>query len=373
MKTVAIVGSHPATRDNGPWEETCDLWVFNEAAQKDWCKRFTGVFQMHLSAVYRSRYNRSDRGHWDWLQKRHGIPIWMQDVDPLVPDSVQYPLEELIDKLKCERYFTSGIAYALALTAYLDYEKVLMYGIEMKSQTEYHYQRQCIRYWIGFMEGRGIQIEWHCADDLFSDPLYGYEGNLEMNVGELVNHKMELEKMVKTLKIRRTELEILLDEVLSRLEDPVQAMADLSDNVHELGWKEGMLSESNKFWRMAVDLEMEHGVAYFDRSRFEIDGASEREKIEEKSAGTMRKAGRMDVAVTTYLQRRDEGAIRLFKQYWKMYQDDNYEFGFTQGIAEENKRLRDDIDRRILAAGGKKATAMMMEDYQTMEVDYEGA
>ena len=89
MKTLAIVGSHPATRDNAPWDNhSIDIWVFNEAAREAWVKRWDAVFQLHKPTIYRNPNNRTDPKHWEWLQQVHGKPIYMQAHDPMVPDSI---------------------------------------------------------------------------------------------------------------------------------------------------------------------------------------------------------------------------------------------------------------------------------------------
>ena len=86
-KTVAIVGTHPDTRDNAPFDDpNIDIWVFNEVAGKNvkqddgsfrpWAWRVDAVFQMHLPLIYRSLLNRSDPKHWEWLQKEQDFPVY---------------------------------------------------------------------------------------------------------------------------------------------------------------------------------------------------------------------------------------------------------------------------------------------------------
>ena len=59
--TVAIIGSHPATRGDFDWERTdADVWGFNEALSADWFERADGIFQMHKPVIWRSKTNRND-------------------------------------------------------------------------------------------------------------------------------------------------------------------------------------------------------------------------------------------------------------------------------------------------------------------------
>ena len=81
MNKLAIVGTHPNTRANAPYDDqNFDIWVFNEAPQfypgahpkdadKDWCLRWTGCFQLHEPEVYMSPNNFVDKTHWQWLQQ----------------------------------------------------------------------------------------------------------------------------------------------------------------------------------------------------------------------------------------------------------------------------------------------------------------
>jgi len=45
--------------------------------------------------------------------------------------------------------------------------KISIYGIELRSGTEYWKQRECFAFWNGFAGGRGIELEIRCADDIF--------------------------------------------------------------------------------------------------------------------------------------------------------------------------------------------------------------
>lgn len=177
-KTVAIVGTHKDTRELAPYGDTSiDIWLFNEAGQADWAKRVSALFQVHIPAVYKNPLNRCDTRHWDWLQQPHDFPIYMLDIDPEVPASAKYPQDEILKALPCEkRMFTCTAAYAFSLAAFLKYEKVMLYGIEVVFDSEYNEQREAVAYWVGFLQGRGIIVDRHCADDLFVHSLYGREG-----------------------------------------------------------------------------------------------------------------------------------------------------------------------------------------------------
>ena len=182
MKTVAIVGSHPRTRDAFDFDRTdCDIWVFNEAMAQDWCTRADAVFQLHEPVVFRSKTNRNDPNHYEWL-KRTDIPmIYMQEQYDDVPNSVRYPLEQVVALTPGYEYLTSSVAYAIALAILQGYERIELYGAEMETNTEYGHQRQGMAFWIGVALGRGIDVE-HVSPTFWLAPLCAYSGNERIDI-----------------------------------------------------------------------------------------------------------------------------------------------------------------------------------------------
>jgi len=85
---IAIVGTHPATRENAPWGDSDYLiWLFNETPASPWVKRWDASFQLHAPEVYTSTNNFVDPSHWAWLQQPHpGRVIYMQQRDERVCD-----------------------------------------------------------------------------------------------------------------------------------------------------------------------------------------------------------------------------------------------------------------------------------------------
>lgn len=147
-----------------------------------WCKRADAVFDMHPSDdIHRRGLEHIAFG--DWLKRKNNVPIYSTMPIPDCPDNVVYPKDKIVEKLlpnfrrgkKVNEYFTSGPCYALALAIYKGYSKILFYGIEMESNSEYIYQRDGIGLWFGIALGRGIQIELPEQSILFYAPLYGYD------------------------------------------------------------------------------------------------------------------------------------------------------------------------------------------------------
>lgn len=202
--TIAIVGSHPDTRSLFDFDRTdCDVWVFNEALKDDWCKRATGVFQLHKPTVWRSGTNRNDPKHYDWLKSGDTPTIFMQEEYNDVPRAERYPLDEIKEQYP-RHYFTSSCAYAIALAIYKGYKRIELYGIEMETNTEYAHQRTGVAYWIGFAEAKGIEVE-HVSKGFWDAPLYAYEDDVVIPIAVYEERIKHFNGPCKAAQQRHTE------------------------------------------------------------------------------------------------------------------------------------------------------------------------
>ena len=202
---VWIIGTNPETRTCVNWDEEADYWVFNEVAglaEKKpvmdygpyWCKRVTASFQMHAPVFWRANNNLNDMDHYQWLREHRGHPIYMQKHYPDVPESVEYPLEEITQALlsgfrrtdeKIIQFFTSTPVFALALAIYQGYKTIQFAGIEMgrgtttkSTDSEYARQSEGIAFWTGMAVGRGIEVILPKEGYIYRDKMYGYSGEI---------------------------------------------------------------------------------------------------------------------------------------------------------------------------------------------------
>lgn len=181
---LAIVGAEERTRGLAPWDDPeYDIWVLNEYATAEWCKRCTSVLQLHPAYVYTSPNNEKDPLHWDWLQSTD-IPVYMQEVDQRVPSSIKYPLDEInkefLSTLTYDgvsvKNFDASICYAVALALYLEYDSIDIYGVELVYDLHYRKQQTNFSFWVGVATGRKVPVDMHCSRGLFDHSLYAYEG-----------------------------------------------------------------------------------------------------------------------------------------------------------------------------------------------------
>jgi len=251
-KTIAIVGFAPTTRDIAPYDDPdVEIWGLNEAYKYDFMKRWDRWFQIHQPWSYRRPENRNDPDHWEWLQKDHDFPIYMQDVDPDVPASIKLPLQEIIDTFlpnvirgegEVIEYFTSSYAYLAGFAALLhkdDLENLRLetYGFEMSTMTEYHYQKGSTEFWMGLLAGKGADI-WAPEDcKLLHGLKYGYEVTQMINRQELEFRKRQLTEMeaekvsaLNNVSGRRQELEKLAQKAQKKLKSAQNRLMKRPDN-----------------------------------------------------------------------------------------------------------------------------------------------
>ena len=378
---IAIVGSKKGTRELAPFDDLdTEIWVFNEALSQKirgddgepyhWVKRANVVFQMHDPAVYRSKHNRSDSWHWDWLQEKHGdLRIYMQDVDPDVPNSVRYPREE-INKLlsdfrqgldlQAREFLTSSVAQAFALAILQKPERILVFGVDMESETEYWYQRECVTFWIGLALGKGIPVDMYSGDDIFSRPTYGYEGYVW---AEPVSFKEKMDIIspdIADMKNRIHEFEMEMDEHWQE--------KDIDDYIKRLGALytlfgnyEGQYFELNRYRFKSEEYISEGKPAYIDRNEYELAAAQAHRDLESFGPMVYRTVGHVDIGFGTYKNTRNPVHLEQFKQWVKEHMDAIYNFGRAQGIYDINRELAFEMDRHLKAAGGIKTVQSLLK------------
>lgn len=139
------------------------------------------------------------------------LPIYMQEAIPEVPGSVTFPLQEIIDTFLSGHiysgddpieYFTSSFAYICSLAMFLYQEemkagklRIEVYGFEMSTSTEYHYQKGSTEFWLGMARGNGadIFVPHHCQ--LLKGAKYGYEVTQMINRQELEFRQNQLKEL----------------------------------------------------------------------------------------------------------------------------------------------------------------------------------
>lgn len=303
---------------------------------------------MHDPNIYKGA-NTKDPNHWEWLQQPHGRPIYMQAVDPLVPDSVRYPIEDAL-KLAGAEMFTTTFAYMSALAILQGYGQVEIYGMGLSS-SEYDYQKFGYAYWMGFLRGRlgadnVVNTITHNDVDLFSSPRYGYEGNYTFGA-EYFAQRATLHD--NSWKSAEANLKNLKDGIFKAIEkgdntkvpslvQQYQAAAMLS------GEHAGALSEAERYQKF--------GNRYADRGGFENAAALAQREIEPNRIKIYYFSGMVDYVWNVWKQNNNHNAAHQIRIYVEEMGKVAYKTGVMLGMYNENIEYLKKYDA-IANAGGR--------------------
>ncbi len=381
MKTLAIVGSHPDTREKAPWDNPAvDIWVFNEAPNQSWVKRWNACFQLHDNTIYRNPNNRTDPGHWAWLQQKHGKPIYMQNVDPLVPDSKSYPLGDICTnllghltrndgkKIKRLKYFTNTISYAIALGIWKGYQRIMLYGAEMQSNTEYSYQRDNVAFWIGFAAGRDVSVEIHSAFNLFDQPLYGYDGDLtytpDMFLKRAAEYTAKLDQAKTKLEVANMALngiDATDEKLMSKL-----MMAAFDANA-EIGQLEGAIEMLKEYENKVQVMTTETGKAFISRQEFEYNASMANIAMTEHKTKVDQMNGQLSYFYHVFITTKNQQGMMNFAVMAAEQHKVAQLLGKASGRAYINTELMMEYDKRLRSAGGQKSLEVYQAQAQPVQ------
>ena len=301
MDTVILYGTNTLTRHLIDWERTdCEFWCWNEVGSlKDdrpgyWARRVDVLLQLHAAPIWRNhnnlnhgrqQLNGASNSHYDWLQRPHEYPIYMQEHFEDVPSSVKYPKEEIIKALlphiwrdinlpgvnKAEAIeqvenFTSSTAYAIALAIYQGKKQIELAGIEMTSDTEYVRQRPGVLFWLGIAVGRGINVVLH-SPLLMKDKPYGYTGEVMIQRQEFEMSARKLDQLVEEVKVQTFEAkgrtQVLLNELMNARDQAtanritkafLESLSDTHAKAFEYGRLAGAHQENTRYMKECDEL-----------------------------------------------------------------------------------------------------------------------
>jgi hypothetical protein len=240
-----ILGFAPTTRHLAPFDDpSYDLWTLNEEYIFDWVKRTPDYhFQIHPRWDFTRTNNMNDPNHPLWLANKDGacmrcdgkgmlgetkcphcqdglytpppyrknLPIFMQQHWDDIPNSIAFPLKEATDLLPVDYpYFTSSVALILILTYLMGYKRVELYGFDMGTTTEYHYQRANGEYIMGFLQGKGMEIYVPPESSLLKGELYGFRN---MKTGFRQNLEMRKQILEMQDKEQGSKVNVMTGEI----------------------------------------------------------------------------------------------------------------------------------------------------------------
>lgn len=211
-KSVAMVGFSSRHRHLAPFNEPdIEIWGLNRVHQQEWFTRTDRMFQLHPIKYLQKSIGISDgdRDHYEWLCKKHDFPLYCQKAYKEFPSAIEYPIKKM--RAKYGDFYTSTLAYMMALALDEGYTHYELYGFDMEADTEYKYQRDSAEYFIGWAEGLGhsVLIPQNCSL---------LQGNLGMYAYETaeVGFRQLLEGRALQLRQQFKEASAVYNEVLGK-------------------------------------------------------------------------------------------------------------------------------------------------------------
>jgi hypothetical protein len=369
---LVIIGSHPRTRGNFDFDRTdCDVWVFNEAMKDAWCKRADAVFQLHQPVIWRSKTNRNDPHHYDWLKSGKTPAIIMLDKYEDVPQSEAYPLDEVL-ALSPRRYFTSSVSYAIALGIYRGYKQIEVFGVEMETNTEYLHQREGVAYWIGVADGKGIELIFH-SGTMLRAPLYGFEGDIKLPV-EYYKNRINIiaepcNVAQKAYESAKANVYAILDEYQKDSKADITGLNNLvikmAQHGHDFGVADGARQVCEKYLAKVEEMLKESGEFFIGRQEYEGPVNAYQAEWQKQTARVQTAANHLQIVRKELdgASNRDRRRVVIdeFKRVLDVYVKESTAVGILNGVHMENRQMIASLDQLVKAAGGEKAEAVMLE------------
>mgnify|MGYP001573812942 CR=1 FL=1 len=201
---IALLGTSPSSRHLAPFDDPS--WIIwgtgpgnlNSAGKLKRCDAF---FEIHP---------------WDDIAKEESyapycmalreVPkVYTQKPEIMLPNSVAYPLDEMVEKYG-PYFFTSSFSYMMAmairdLLASPDKEKIMgFWGVDMSATEEYAAQRPGCHYFITMAQQRGIKVTIPPESDLLRpQPMYGLSETSPMAI-KLLARKREIDARLASVQ-----------------------------------------------------------------------------------------------------------------------------------------------------------------------------
>ena len=155
-RKVALIGpladAINAPVDNPDW----DIWGLNDCAvyTRDSAGRFRADAWWELHPADDRLWARRPTGYREWLQQ---LPCPLLAFDQrLIPLSLVLLTDEALSGGR--QFFTCTTAYQIQRAIALGYQTIGVWGMSFRSKREIIAERDCVSYWLGVAEGRGVEV-----------------------------------------------------------------------------------------------------------------------------------------------------------------------------------------------------------------------
>lgn len=259
MKTLALYGFATNTRDAVKNTQASEIWSLAWAYKYD-VPRIDRLFEMHPVWLFQEtdllEYGKM-RDHWSWLQENVTIPVYMLGQLPVIPRSINYPIDEVTEYLfhgllkrglDPSDFYSSSFDYMMGLAIFERWERIELYGFEMGSLTEYRYQREGAAFFIGQAIARGIEVVLQPQSVLLRGKRYGYQG------GQMI-FRQDLERLAAKFSEQRNNTVARLQHAEGRAATGDEAAAEEAAKLREQALIASGAEQAIQYCIREIDLE----------------------------------------------------------------------------------------------------------------------
>jgi len=236
---VAIIGFSEGRKD-APWEDAqwSEKWICNRLGvvlEKENNTNWTRHFDPHQIGWTKDHFSPELYAEYlAFLIRDHGERIlYHPSAFEGALSSSPFPLQQCLAVTR-RKYLTCAISYQIAYAIFLGAEKIGLWGIDLREDTEYGYERPNVEWLLGLADGRGVDIVLPDGCALLNNdgnmPLYGVEetdtqmADMERMLShrhkDIVEHipkmRKENDELLKNMYIAegaRVQTEIYLDSI----------------------------------------------------------------------------------------------------------------------------------------------------------------
>jgi hypothetical protein len=246
----------------------------------------------------------------------------------------------------------------LALALHLGYKHIALYGNELSSNTEYHYQASNYTYWIGVADGLpDVTLNIECWFTEFDQPIYGFEGELQLPQDHFKTIVEGYEKVLRSKENSRNKLQNKLDNAM--LESKFERVGELSLNLETVNANMGEVTGALQEARQYADK-----VDPISRQEFERRSAQAQLDGEVSQKDMYHAGGICEYTWNIWKQTGRIDALNQLRGFLKKRDKHAFEMGKHLGIFRENLEYQKEYDTRVQAAGGLRAA--VVEGRQTV-------
>lgn len=164
---VVLLGTAPASMNLAPFGGDWEIWSCSPGTYG--VPKIDKFFELHRWEPGQPWFS---EGYCDFLRNFPGDVMMSKQVDE-VKNCKVLPHEELVAKYG-PYFFTSSLAWMMAMAIEAGATKIALYGVDMAATTEYHDQRMGCQYFALLAKAQGIEVGVPPESDLLRPaPLYG--------------------------------------------------------------------------------------------------------------------------------------------------------------------------------------------------------